>query len=74
MSIILRRQTGGWRSVGAVDHRRMAQKGITIFQMNDNWLAARNGSTHSHGRDILTAQEPYSRNRAPVPAIGGTLI
>jgi hypothetical protein len=48
MSIILRRRTGGWRSVGAVDHRRIVQKGITIFQKNDNWLAATNGLTHSH--------------------------
>jgi hypothetical protein len=48
MSIILRRQTGGWRSVGAVDHKRIAQRGNTMSQMNVNWLAATNGSVHSH--------------------------
>jgi hypothetical protein len=48
MSIILQRQTGGWRSVGAVDHRRTAQRGINIFRMNDNWLVAMNGWTRNH--------------------------
>jgi hypothetical protein len=70
MGTMLQRQMGEWRSVGAVEHRRTAQKAVNTFRMSDNCFALMNGWTRRRELGTLTAQETYS-GAEPSSAFGG---